>query len=230
MRGVITMFRHETKLSKDQINNIVKRLNAGWIHDGNPENPHAVLTSGLCSNAYFNVSRIASNPIAMEGLAYNLMRKILPRIGGEDIVVVGSAYAGIIPSYMVALHLGASHVYTEKGPKGEMVWTGRFSIPEDAYVLQIEDLITTFKTTEAVRRTIIAGNKNPVKFCPFVGTIVHRPAKLPVEYFFDGEKIEIISLIEKEVWAVPQEECPLCKQGSKRVKPKEHWSELTNKS
>lgn len=222
--------RHETRLSKKQIAGIFKRLDAGWVHDGNPKNPHAILTSGLCSNAYFNISRVTSNPIAMEGLSYNLMKKILPRIGGEDIVVVGSAYAGIIPSYMVALLLGASHAYTEKGPNGEMVWTGRFSIPRGAYVLQVEDLITTFKTTEAVRRAIIAGNKNPVKFYPFVGTIVHRPAKLPTEYFFDGERIEIIPLFEKEVWAVPQEECPLCSQGSERLKPKEHWSELTNKS
>ncbi len=224
------MMNYETKLSKSQISGVFKRLNAGWVHDGNPKNPHAVLTSGLCSNAYFNVSQIASNSIAMQVLAYNLSRKIVPRIGGEDIVVVGSAYAGIIPSFMVALCLGARHMYTKKGPNGEMVWTGRFSIPKGAYVLQVEDLITTFKTTEAVRRVIIAGNKNPVKFYPFVATIVHRPAKLPTEYYFDEEKIEIISLLEKEVWAVPQEECPLCKKGSKRLKPKEHWEELTKKS
>lgn len=222
--------RREVNLSREQIMNIINGLGGAWIHDGNPESPHAQLTSGLCSNAYFNMSVVSYDVMALDALCYNLAKKILPLIGGEKIVIVGSAYAGIPPSLLVALHLGVNHAYVEKGLNGEMVWTERVNIPEDAYVLQVEDIITTFNTAESVRKTIVAKNKNPVRFYPFVATVVHRPVKLPAEYFFNGEEIKIISLIEQEVWAVSPENCPLCAQGSLRLPLKKHWEELARKS
>jgi len=34
------------------------KLGALWIHDGNPQRPHALLTSGNHSNGFFNASFI----------------------------------------------------------------------------------------------------------------------------------------------------------------------------
>ncbi|MFA5368918.1 MAG: hypothetical protein WC303_02835 [Candidatus Paceibacterota bacterium] len=215
--------------SKDRVSNKyevrLRRRNAMWIHNGKKECPHAELTSGLCSNAYFNLSEVCSFPFENHWLASSLCANL--RAHGLKTVdfVVGSAYAAITFSYEVANCLGSRHVFAEKGSDGEMLWN-RFQLPKNATVLQIEELVTTFKTTEAVRRVIIEKNKHPVKFLPLIGTIVHRPQKLPIKYFFDNEPITIVPLIEKEVWAVPQEECPLCRLGSKRVKPKNNWADL----
>ena len=97
--------------------------------------------------------------------------------------------------------------------------------PKGAKVLQIEELITTLGTTTNIREAVEKGNLEPVEFLPIVGTLVHRPPKLPVTY----NGLEVVSLVEKEVWAVDPAECPLCRQGSIRLKPKSHWAELTGK-
>jgi len=34
---------------------------------------------------------------------------------------------------------------------------------------------------------------------------------------------------EKEVWATEPENCPLCKKGSARYRPKQNWKKLTCK-
>jgi len=99
-------------------------------------------------------------------------------------------------------------------------------IPKDVIVLQIEELITTSGTFKEVRRAVEDGNNEPVSWLSVVGTLVHRPSKLPVDY--DG--IKIVSLIEKEVWAVEPSECPLCKIGSPRYRPKANWAKLTGKA
>ena len=80
-----------------------------------------------------------------------------------------------------------------------------------------------------MRRAVEEGNSKTVNFLPIVGTIIHRPPKLPVKYEIDGTEIKIVSLVEKEVWAVDPKECLLYKAESPRFRPKTHWTELTGK-
>ncbi|GAF76555.1 unnamed protein product, partial [marine sediment metagenome] len=40
----------------------------------------------------------------------------------------------------------------------------------------------------------------------------------------------VVALIEKAIWAVDPSECPLCKQGSKPLRPKTNWKKLTGKA
>ncbi len=95
-------------------------------------------------------------------------------------------------------------------------------ISEDVGVLQIEELITTLGSATAVGKALL--EKNPkVQLIPVIGTLIHRPAVLPVSN--DGPKI--VAVIEKQVSAWDPSECPYCKVGSKRVKPKTNWAELT---
>lgn len=139
--------------------------------------------------------------------------------------VVGSAYAGITFSYDVARVLRADHAFAEKD--GNNMTFKRWEIPEGAVVLQIEELITTLKTAKAVREAVQRDNPHKVEFLPFIGTIVYRPDDLSKEQSIDGKRVDIIALLERKIWSVPKEECPLCKAGSKRLKPKENWKELT---
>lgn len=215
-------------LNEKQILDWFTVCDAVWIHDGDPKKPHAELTSGKCSNGFFDCMRVLCFPNLNEIFARHLVWKLQEK-GLHDSVdwVVGSPYAAITFSYEVAKILGAVHGFTEKDPsrpKG-MLWR-RMAIPGGANVLQIEELITTSGTFQEVRRAVEEGNPEPVNFLSVVGTLVHRPPKLPADY---GER-KVVALIEEEIWAVEPDDCPLCKAGSKRYRPKTHWKELTGKA
>jgi len=205
-------------------------LDAGWTYSGNSADPHAELTSGKCSNAYFDSPRVLKYPNLNELLAKQLVQKLRENGITADKVdwVIGSAYAAITFSYEVARVLRAIHGNTEKDPtdpKGKrMVWQ-RLAIPDGANVLQIEELTSTSGTFQEVRRAVEQGNPEPVNFLSEIGILIHRPPKLPVDY---GDR-KVVALVEKEVWAV-EPPCSLCKAGSPRYRPKSHWRELTGKA
>lgn len=219
------------ELSQEEILRLFQVAGAAWMHDGDPGKPHAELTSGKCSNGFFNCQLVLEIPNLCEILARELARNILKVIRGPwnwgEFWVIGSPYAAITFSYEVAKRLSAVHGFAEKDPADptgkRMVWRRR-TIPRGSKVLQIEELITTSGTFREVRRAIQEGNEEPVDFYPVVGTLVHRPPKLPADY---GD-VKVVALVEKEVWAVDPP-CDLCKAGSRRYRPKTHWKELTGK-
>ena len=203
-----------------------KLCDAYWLYSGKA---HAELTSGMCSNGFFDCLRVLKYIALSEILANQLARKIRSAIGDQKVDwVIGSPMAGITFGHDVARALGAPiFMFTEKDPnqKGKMLWN-RLAIPEGDTVLKIEELTTTSKTLNAVREAVDLGNPNPVNWLPYVGIFVHRPPKLPVTSYGDRQ---VVALIEKEIWAVPPDECSLCKGGSPRYRPKTHWKELTGK-
>ena len=177
--------------------------NAYWRYEGepSPEKAHAELSSGLCSNGFFDCLRVLSYPNIAEILGNQLGRRL-----GHDFFketdfekiewVVSSAYAAITFGYEVAKCLNARFMNTEKDPtdpKGKgMIWR-RMTIPEGANVLQVDELITTSGTFKEVRRSVEEGNAEPVNFITDVGVLIHRPSKLPMAY----EDREVIDLLEK---------------------------------
>ncbi len=207
---------------------IFEQYDAVWLHDGKLTNPHAELTSGMCSDGYFDVPRILKYPNLCGILAVELVKRL--RKSGVKKVdwVIGSPYAAITFSYEIAKLLRAIHGFAEKDPqdpkKKQMLWR-RVTIPKGATILQIEELITTSGTFREVRRAIQEGNSETVNFLPIVGTIIHRPPKLPVDY----QNVKVVALVEKEIWAINPEDCPLCRAGSKRYRPKTNWNKLTKK-
>lgn len=203
---------------------------AFWMHSGDVNNPHAKLTSGMCSNGFFDCLRVLKYVNLSEILANQLARRIRKVIGDQKVDwVIGSPMAGITFGHDVARALGASKfMFTEKDTlqKGKMTWN-RIVIPEGETVLQVEELTTTSKTLNNVQEAVNTGNLNLVNWLNVIGILVHRPPKLPVDHYGDRG---IVSLIEKEIWAVDPSECYLCKAGSKRYRPKTHWKELTGKA
>ena len=201
-----------------------------WVHNGDPAKPHAELTSGKCSNAFFDCLRVLKFVNLSEILANQLARKIRSVIGDTRVDwVIGSPMAGITFAHDVARVIGApisAFVEKDLSDPDKMLWK-RLAIPEGKNVLQIEELITTSKTTNAVQAAINESNPNPVNWLPVIGVLVHRPPKLPVSEY--GGR-QVIPVIEREVWAVSPEDCPLCKAGSVRYRPKTHWRELTGKA
>lgn len=211
-------------LEPDWIYSCFTAAGAGWIHSGNPKDPHAQLFSGNCSTVYFDTPRVLRYPNLAEIFGRQLGKK-LRGCGVKADWVVSSAYAAITFGHEVAKELGAIFANVEKDPEDpdrkKMIWR-RMSIPEGATVLQIEELITTKATADEVRRAVEEGNEFKVSFLDVVGALIHRPPKLPANY-------HAISLLEMDAPAWKPEICPLCSAGSQRFWPKTHWKELTGK-
>jgi len=89
---------------------------AYWMHDGDIKNPHAELTSGMCSNGFFDCLRILKYVNLSEILANQLARKIRDEIGKQKVDwVIASPMAGITFGHDVARALKASvFMFTKK--------------------------------------------------------------------------------------------------------------------
>jgi orotate phosphoribosyltransferase len=229
--GLKPRYFNGASIATEEILSWFSLCEAYWKHSGNPRDPHAELTTGKCSNGFFDCLRVLEYVNLSEILADQLALKIRSIIGDQRIDwVIDSPMAGITFGHDVARALGATrNFFTEKDPadKDRMLWSRRI-IPAGETVLQIEELITTSKTTNAVQRAVDFENKEPVNWLPFIGALVHRPDHLPLSHY--GNRL-VIPLIEKEVWAVDQKDCPLCAAGSRRYKPKQdkNWQILTGK-
>jgi orotate phosphoribosyltransferase len=203
---------------------------AFWGYEGDPsfDKPHAELTSGLCSNGYFDCPRLLSYPNVAEILARQLALGL--KVDGIQRVdwVISSAYSAITFGHEVAKGLGARFMNVEKDPadpnQKRMLWR-RITLPAGSRVLRVEELITTMGTTEEVTRAVVEGNGEPIEILPVIGTLVLRPSDLEAV----RRKHQLVALVEKEIWAKKPEECPLCAVGSPRFKPKTHWAQLTGK-
>lgn len=217
-------------LSEKDILRIFEVCAAAWCHSGDPKDPHAILTSGWCSNGFFNCLKVLKHPVLCQIMASQLAIKLKEELKGQRIDwVIGSPMAGITFSYEVAKCLGAKYsFFVEKDPDhpGEMLWNREQILPGET-VLPIEELITTFKTLGAVIDAVNKGNETPVKWINVVGVLVLRPPHLEESQYFGDRKV--IALVEREVWAKDPSHCSLCKLGSERVKPKTNWAKLTGK-
>lgn len=204
-----------------------KKCNAMWTYQGRKGEPHALLAGGNHSDGYFNVSMVTQFPNLCKSCTLDILPELV--IAGVNNIdaVVSSSYAALPFGKAVADMLRAVFVFTEKQDK-KQVWTGRFELPEGAIVLQAEELITTMGTTENVRQAVIKDNPNSVKFAEVddkiaVATIVHRPAKLPIEY----PNYKVIASMEIEVHNWEEGKCPLCEKGSVALKPKPNWDKFS---
>lgn len=219
------------RLSSEIFLGWLRAADAIWMYPGepSPSDPHAELTSGLCSDGFVDVTRLLCHPNVSEILARHLagdVQRALSETGLSPKVdwVVSSAYAAITFGHDVARALGARFGYTEKDgedpERKRMLWR-RLELPSDVVVLQVEELITTMGTTEAVRRAVEEGNAAQVNFLPLVATFVHRPQDLRA-----SEAKGIVSLVDLEIRTYSPEDCPMCAVDSVRLRPKSNWEAL----
>jgi orotate phosphoribosyltransferase len=226
---VIFVDEYDQGLSHDEITHILTITDAFWMHSGDPKAPHAELTSGRCSNGFVDVLKALRYTPVCGLFASLLVKKIDVELGDSDgddeglfpDWVVGSDHASATLSYQVAAYFRTKHEFTEKGPGKTQVW-GREKIQPDEAVLQIEELITTAGTLRAVREGLIKAHEYPLNFLPFVGCVVNRSSE---SHFDDGP---ILDLVHYDIETWEPAECPLCAQGSPRLRPKrtDHWQKL----
>ena len=205
----------------------LKNEDAYWQYEGepSPKKPHAELSSGACSNGFINMRSILQYPNVCEILGKALAWR-LKEYGVETDYVVSSPYSAITLGYEVAKELKAIFVHPIKDPSDQrqkrMLWRGK-PIPTGSRVLQVEELVTTASTANEVRNAVIMGDgQGTLNWFHGVATLVHRPAKVPTFYY----GISVISLLEK-VMQNFTENCPYCAAGSKKLRPRANWAELT---
>jgi orotate phosphoribosyltransferase len=102
---------------------------------------HFILSSGLRSPIFLQKMFIFQDPARTEKLCRALADLIIAKFGKID-VVVSPAIGGIVPGYETARHLGAKAVFVER-EEGRFQLRRGFTIPENAKVLIVEDIITT---------------------------------------------------------------------------------------
>lgn len=200
-----------------------------WIHDGNPQRPHALLTSGKHSNGFFNSELVMEDSILLDEACFDLV-KLLER---EDLVlndvdrVVGPAMGAITLAHDISRHIGRARdrfclrAYTEKEPAGNsfVMQFKKTKIRPGERILAVEDVLTT---GGSVNLTADAVELDGGTVLPFVAVLVNRSGLTEAS----GKKI--VALIDRPMPMWVADECPLCKEGSEAIRPKgtENWGRL----
>jgi orotate phosphoribosyltransferase len=166
---------------------------------------HFILTSGLHSAQYIEKFRILEQPRYTEMLCKEIAGQY---INQEITAVVGPMTGGIIISYETARQLGAKSIFTER-IDGKMQFRRGFTLSPADKILIVEDIITTGvsvkEVIEEVKKhgSVIAG----------LSCLVDRSNG---KAEFD---VPFKPLLEMDVRNYSPDDCPLCKSGSKAVKP-----------
>lgn len=200
-----------------------------WIHDGNPQRPHALLTSGKHSNGFFNSELVMEDSFLLDEACFDLV-KILEREGvtlNDVDRVVGPAMGAITLAHDISRHIGrvrdrfCLRAYTEKETDGDeklMVFK-KTTIRADERILAAEDVLTTGGSVDLT--TTAVTNAGGIVL-PFVVVLVNRSGLTEAS----GKKI--VALIDRPMPMWVADECPLCKEGSEAIRPKgtENWGRL----
>ncbi len=206
-------------LTEEEFFHMLTVCDALWRHSGDLRDPHAEITTGRCSTSLVDTLRVLRFTNLCQLLAAQTARHIRALYDGSIDWVVGSSHAAATFSYAVATFLNAQHDFTEKGPNGTQIWN-RFVIRPDEVVFQVEELVTSGQSFRAVRKGIEDGNPHPVTFAPLAFSLINRTEIKEI----DGTPLHWTYVIPIEVFE--PDECPLCRAGSKRMRPKQNWHVL----
>jgi orotate phosphoribosyltransferase len=195
---------------------VFQQQGAIWTHDGRPERPHAVLTSGLHSDGFVNCTFVTQQPVLLQRI---VREGLAPQLPPQADWVIGSAFGAVTLAYAAALQLNAHAGFTEKD--GDGMKLARFEIQPNAKVLVVEDTISTggstLKTLEGLQRAGVPASS----ILPCIVCLVNRSGSPTLA----GREIRALLTLDIHTWQ--PDACPLCKAGSVAVRPKSHWAELT---
>jgi orotate phosphoribosyltransferase len=210
---------------------VYQKHGALWLHNGNPKQPHALLTSGQHSNGFFNSGLVSEDPALLIEASFDLARAVAEEINIDLLTyVVGPALGAVTLAHCVASAFQrwtrelCKSSFTEKvehsdGTTSMVLKRSTLKEGEDE-VLVVEDVLTTGGSAE---KTIEAVSHAGGHAAPVVAVLVNRSGLTHVR---GGRKI--VALIDHPMPMWMASECPLCKQGSEAIRPKgaENWARL----
>ncbi len=181
---------------------------------------HFILSSGNHSNRYLQSAKVLEEPKRAELLASELA-KMIRKSDIEIETVCAPALGGILAGYELARALGIRSIFVER-KNGSMELRRGFEIKKGEKVIICEDIITTggsameaSKIIEELGAEVVAfaslANRG---FCKREGTdiIPKEECKLP-------SNIPFFALDDFTFEMFTPNECPMCKEGSKAIKP-----------
>ena len=185
-------------LSEKRVLEVLKE--AGVLLDG-----HFLLTSGLHSDRYLQCAKIFRNTNYSEELCGALAELYKDE---QVELVIGPALGAVQMAYEVSRSLLCENFFAERDD-GKMTLRRGFSIKPGQRVLVVEDVVTTGGSVREVLDLVQAAGGVVVG----VGSIVDRTGG---EIDFGVPYHAVISM---KVNSWDADGCPLCKEGSKPVKP-----------
>lgn len=215
--------------SSEEWRRIFESLRAFWAHDGNLRRPHALLTGGMHSDVFFNGRMISADEPLLRKVASALVDKFLDYVDDlreVDRVVGPQTGAARLAEYM-ADDIGRRRGYicawaspTKSGDGKRMVFDDvSRMVLHGEQVLLCEDVITTGRSLTLTSDAVGAAGGSPWAFaCALVNQ--YGSDEMEDEFF-------LLSLVDRHANRWTPEECPLCKAGSRAVRPKGNWDAFT---
>lgn len=168
-------------------------------------NGHFLLTSGRHSDKYFQCAKVLQFPEYIE----KLCSLIVERFKNVEInTVISPAIGGLVVGQEVARQLNKRFIFAEREDKKLTLRRG-FALSKNEKVLICEDVVTTGGSVFEVI-DIVKYNAAEVVG---VGFVVDR-SNGKVDF-----GVPSISALKMNVVSFTREDCPLCKTGSKPIKP-----------
>ena len=166
---------------------------------------HFLLSSGLHSEQYLQSALVLQQP----EIATQLCAALAEKFRHSKIeVVIAPAMGGVFVSHETARALGVRAIFAER-VNGQLTLRRGFSIKPGERVLVVEDVITTGKST-----------RETIKVVQQSGGVVIAAASLVDRSGGNADiGVPYKSLVTLNVPVYTLEACPLCKAGSKPVKP-----------
>lgn len=164
---------------------------------------HFLLSSGKHSDKYCQCAKLMQYPDKAE----KVISIVAEKVKDLDIdVIVGPAMGGIRAAYELGKQLGIRTIFTERVDNIMTLKRG-FEISENDKIFIMEDVITTAKSSLETAAVLENLGGNVIG----LGCIVDRKAS--------NTDLPIYSAVELVFETYNPESCPLCKDGSKAIKP-----------
>lgn len=181
---------------------------------------HFLLSSGNHSQFYLQSAKVLENP-ALAGKLANELFSVIKNAGISFESVCSPALGGILAGYELARAGNKRFIFTER-VDGQMTLRRGFEVKKGEKFIICEDVITTggsavesAKIIESLGGEVVGYAALASRgFCKMVGGLENSApnAKLPSDKPF-------FALGEFGFAMFTPDECPLCKSGSKAVKP-----------
>ena len=181
---------------------------------------HFLLSSGKHSPNYLQSAKVLEDPKRAEILAKELAKEI-QKSGLAIDTVCSPAIGGLLAGYELARALGVRFIFTER-KDGKMTLRRGFEVGPCEKVLICEDIITTGGSAMEAAEQIEQRGAEVVGFAALANRGVCKRVdgkeKSEPECKLPSNK-PLFALADFEFPIYEPDECPLCKAGSKPIKP-----------
>ncbi len=181
---------------------------------------HFLLASGNHSNRYLQSAKVLEHP-KKAALLTDALAKMIQDAGIEVDTVCAPALGGVLAGYELARSLDVRSIFVEKKEGGMELRRG-FEVAKGEKIIICEDIITTggsaLKAAQAIEalggKVVAFASLANRGFCKRVGgnDTAQPECALPND-------VPLFALDDFTFQMFTPDECPLCKEGSRAIKP-----------